>query len=111
MIAMTLFAMLGYLFPAFVMMLGAALGMAVEGSDAAAALGAIGGVGGDLDGDGTFDFTYTPSGAEKVAEIYYRFRISPQFDLTPDFQWIANGGANPNADSVKVLGLRANIAY
>ncbi|HMV63438.1 MAG TPA: SoxR reducing system RseC family protein [Zoogloea sp.] len=40
---MTLFAMLGYLFPAFVMMLGAALGMAVEGSDAAAALGAMGG--------------------------------------------------------------------
>lgn len=83
----------------------------LKASKAYRALGAIGGVGGDLDGDGTFDFTYTPSGAEKVAEIYYRFRISPQFDLTPDFQWIANGGANPNADSVKVLGLRANIAY
>ena len=81
-------------------------------SDLGILLGQWGGPGSaDLDGDGTFDFTYTPSGAEKVAEIYYRFRISPQFDLTPDFQWIANGGANPNADSVKVLGLRANIAY
>ena len=40
---LTLSALLGYLFPAFVMMLGAALGMAVEGSDAAAALGAMGG--------------------------------------------------------------------
>ncbi|HJV94187.1 MAG TPA: carbohydrate porin [Azonexus sp.] len=43
--------------------------------------------------------------------MYYRYRISPQFEVTPDFQWIANGGANPNANSVKVLGLRANIAY
>jgi hypothetical protein len=74
-------------------------------------LGASGGVGGDIDGDGTFDFTYTPSGAEMVAEIYYRYRIAPQLEITPDFQWIARGGANPNADSVKVLGLRANIAY
>ena len=66
---------------------------------------------GDIDGDGTADFTFTPSGAEKVAEIYYRFRVSPQFEITPYFQWIGNAGANPNADSVKVFALRANIAY
>ncbi len=63
----------------------------------------------DLDGDGLPDFT--PSGAEKVAEIYYRYRISPQFEITPDFQWITRGGANPDAKAVKVIGLRANIAY
>jgi high affinity Mn2+ porin len=57
------------------------------------------------------EVNFTPSGAEKVAEIYYRFRVSPQFEITPDFQWIGNAGANPNADSVKVFALRANIAY
>jgi high affinity Mn2+ porin len=66
---------------------------------------------GDLSGDGTGIFTYSPSGAEKVAEIYYRYRISPQFELTPDFQWIGRPGANPGADSVKVVGVRANVAF
>lgn len=66
---------------------------------------------GDLNGDGVVDFSFLPSGAEKVAEIYYRYRISPQFEITPDFQWITHGGANPDAKAVKVLGLRANVTY
>jgi hypothetical protein len=70
----------------------------------------VGGTG-DLDGDGVADFSFAPNGAEKVAEIYYRYRVSPQFEITPDFQWIARGGANPEAGAVKVIGLRANIAY
>ena len=65
----------------------------------------------DVNGDGLSDFVFTPSGAETVAELYYRYRISPQFELTPDFQWIGRGGANPDAGSAKVLGLRANITY
>lgn len=56
-------------------------------------------------------FTFTPRGAEKLAEIYYRFRISPQFELSPDFQFVSNGGGNGDAKSVKVFALRANIAY
>ena len=66
---------------------------------------------GDLNGDGVADFTYTPTGAEQIAEIYYRYRISPQFEITPDFQWVGRGGANSDAGSVKVFALRANIAY
>ncbi len=66
---------------------------------------------GDLVGDGSGTFSYLPAGAEKVAEIYYRFRVSPQFDLTPDFQWISRPGANPEASSVKLFGLRANVFY
>lgn len=66
---------------------------------------------GDLIGDGTGVFTFSPSGAEKVAEIYYRYRISPQFELSPDFQWISRPGANPDASSVKVVGVRANVAF
>ena len=49
--------------------------------------------------------------AEKLLEIYYRYRLSPQFELSPDFQYVTNGGGNADAKSVKVFALRANIAY
>lgn len=87
-----------------------AIGVGGSWLKASSAYRAAGGEG-DIDGDGTADFTFTPSGAEKVAEIYYRYRISPQFEITPDFQWIANPGTNRNADSAKVFAVRANIAY
>ncbi|MGL5633308.1 MAG: carbohydrate porin, partial [Azovibrio sp.] len=56
-------------------------------------------------------YSFTPQGAEKVAEIYYRYHLSPQFELSPNFQYVTNGGGNSDADSVKVFALRANIAY
>jgi len=56
-------------------------------------------------------YTFTPQGAEQVAEVYYRYRLSPQFELSPDFQYVTNGGGNGDAKSVKVFALRANIAY
>ena len=56
-------------------------------------------------------YAFTPQGAEKVTEIYYRYRLSPQFELSPDFQYVTNGGGNPDAKSVKVFAVRANIAY
>jgi len=56
-------------------------------------------------------YSFTPKGAEKVAEIYYRYRLSPQFEISPDFQYVSNGGGNADAKSVKVFALRANIAY
>jgi hypothetical protein len=31
--------------------------------------------------------------------------------LTPDFQYVVDGGGNANGKSVKVFALRANIAY
>lgn len=65
----------------------------------------------DDDGLCTDDRSFSAQGAEKVAEIYYRYRLSPQFALTPDFQWISRPGANPDARSVKILGLRANLAF
>ena len=65
----------------------------------------------DINGDGIADFAFIPSGAETVAEIYYRYHISPQFELSPDFQWLTQGGANPDAKSAYVFGLRANIVY
>ena len=56
-------------------------------------------------------YSFVPSGAEQVAEMYYRYRVSPQFELSPDFQWITRGGGNSDADPVKVFAIRANIAY
>ncbi len=89
---------------------GDTLGIGASWLKSSGAFRAAGGSG-DLEGDGVADFNYTPSGAEKVAEIYYRYRISPQFSLTPDLQWSSQAGANSEARSVKVLSLRANIAY
>lgn len=66
---------------------------------------------GDLDGDGMPDFRFTPGGAEKVVELYYRYRISPQFELSPDFQYIGRMGGDPGARNVSVLGLRAQLTY
>ncbi len=56
-------------------------------------------------------YTFTPQGAEKLLEIYYRYRLSPQFELSPDFQYVTNGGGNADGKAVKVFALRANIAY
>jgi len=56
-------------------------------------------------------YSFTPQGAETVAEIYYRYRLSPQFELSPDFQYVANGGGNADAKAIKVFAVRANIAY
>jgi hypothetical protein len=66
---------------------------------------------GDINGDGSADFAFTPAGAEQVAEIYYRYRISPQFEVSPDVQWIGHAAGNPDAKDVTVIGLRANFAY
>lgn len=56
-------------------------------------------------------YSFTPQGAEKLMEIYYRYRLSPQFELSPDFQYVANGGGYADGKAVKVFALRANIAY
>ena len=69
------------------------------------------GGGGDQISDGAGVFIFAPSGAEQVAELYYRFRVSPQFDVSPDLQWVGRTGANPDADSVKIVGVRANVAF
>lgn len=55
--------------------------------------------------------SFTPQGAEKLLEIYYRYRVAAQFDLTPDFQWLRQAGGNTEAKALRVFGLRANIAY
>lgn len=65
----------------------------------------------DADGDGDADFGFKARGYEKVVEAYYRYRINPQFELTPDIQWINNPAGNSSAANVTILGLRAQIVY
>jgi hypothetical protein len=65
----------------------------------------------DADGDSTPDFGYTPGRSERVAELYYRMRINPRFEVSPHFQLIRNPAANNTAADVKVLGLRAQATF
>ena len=65
----------------------------------------------DADGDGLPDYGFATSGWEQVMEAYYRFRVHARFELTPDFQYIRNPAGNPDARPVKIIGLRANLAF
>lgn len=59
----------------------------------------------------TETLAYNPTGAEKIAELYYRYRITKQFELTPNLQYLSRLGGNADADAVKILGLRAQLAF
>ncbi len=48
---------------------------------------------------------------ERIAELYYRYRVSKQFELSPSLQLIASPGGDASADTVSVLGLRAQVTY
>jgi hypothetical protein len=65
----------------------------------------------DADGDGNADFGYAPGRAERMVELYYRMRINPQFEISPDFQLIRDPGANNSAADVKVYGLRVQATF
>jgi hypothetical protein len=65
----------------------------------------------DANGDGTPDFGYQASGAEKQLELYYRYKLNGNVELTPDFQMIRQPGGNAGAPTVKVLGLRAKVGF
>lgn len=48
---------------------------------------------------------------EQIGEVYYRYRISKQFELSPSFQYIGNPGGDHTAEAIKILGLRAQLSY
>jgi len=65
----------------------------------------------DADGVDGPDFGYAPSGAERLAELYYAWHVNDHLELTPDLQWISRPGANGAAADVTVLGLRATMGF
>lgn len=65
----------------------------------------------DANGDGIPDYGYSASNGEQIAEIYYRYRINKQFELSPDFQYISRPAAAPGASAISVIGLRAQLTF
>lgn len=63
------------------------------------------------DAGGTPVYAFAARGAEHHAEIYYRYHIHKGFEFTPDFQWIRNPAANPDAKAVRILGARLQLNY
>ncbi|MCC7311842.1 MAG: carbohydrate porin, partial [Sulfuritalea sp.] len=54
---------------------------------------------------------YRASGSEYQSELYYRFKLNDNVELSPSYQWIRNPGGNDRADTVKVAGLRAKLGF
>jgi porin len=46
-----------------------------------------------------------------VTELLYRLQVTPEFQLTPDLQFVLFPSQNPQNDFVVVLGLRARLAF
>jgi len=65
----------------------------------------------DANGDGIPDFGYQASGTERVTEMYYRYRLNKQFELSPDVQLIRRPGGNGAAPNMTILGARAQLTF
>lgn len=86
--------------------LGLALGANRTSADFRAQSAAL-----DADGDGNPDYGFTARGWEQAAEIYYRYRVHPGFEITPDFQLVRHPAGNPDGKTVKILGARVQLSY
>jgi len=62
-----------------------------------------------VDAAGSPVYGFAAHGAEKVAEIYYRFRVHQNFEISPDFQLIRDPAGNPAAKPVKLIGIRLQL--
>ena len=65
----------------------------------------------DADGDSTPDFGFQANGWEKQAELYYRYKVNGNFELTPNFQLISRPGGDSSASTVKLLAVRARVGF
>ncbi|MDP2752094.1 MAG: carbohydrate porin [Rhodocyclaceae bacterium] len=54
---------------------------------------------------------YAASGSEKQAELYYRYKVNGNVELSPHVQWIGRPGGNEAAANVKLFGLRAKVGF
>lgn len=52
---------------------------------------------------------YAASGAERVAELFYRWRLNGNIEITPNLQFIGNAGGDDEASDTLVFGLRAQL--
>ncbi|HEB57062.1 MAG TPA: carbohydrate porin [Gammaproteobacteria bacterium] len=54
---------------------------------------------------------FNTSGSEQIAEIFYRYRINSQFELSPNLQHIRQPGGNQTAPGMTAYGLRVQLNY
>ena len=65
----------------------------------------------DADANGIPDYGFAAGRGEQVTEIYYRYRINKQFEISPDAQFIRNPAANPETRYAHFVGVRVQITY
>jgi porin len=58
----------------------------------------------------TADMSY-PEDYESALEVYYNAQVTPWFNLSPSFQYIANPGGVKTAKDAVVFGIRAHIIF
>ncbi|MEM8580328.1 MAG: carbohydrate porin [Pseudomonadota bacterium] len=51
------------------------------------------------------------AGSQRTMEAFYRFSISPNFQITPSIQYIDNPLLNADQSSITLLGLRARLVF
>ncbi len=54
---------------------------------------------------------YRASDAEQLAEVFYRYRLNSQFELSPNLQYIRQPGGNKLASALTAYGLRVQLNY
>lgn len=57
------------------------------------------------------DYGFAAGSGEQVVELYYRYRINKQFEISPNFQYIGQPGAAPGAAPISLIGLRAQLTF
>lgn len=65
---------------------------------------------GVIDASGRPVFAFAATGAETVAEIYYRYRVHQNFEISPDFQWIHNPAGNGSVRPIRLIGVRVQLS-
>jgi len=66
---------------------------------------------GDYRNDSLMNDGYQASGWEKQMELYYRYKVNNQFELTPDFQLIRRPAGDSAGPTIRVIGLRAKVGF
>ncbi|WP_243446105.1 carbohydrate porin [Polymorphobacter fuscus] len=49
--------------------------------------------------------------SQTVGEVFYRLALTPNFAVTPDFQFILNPSLDPRRDTLSVFSLRARLSF
>ncbi len=54
---------------------------------------------------------YSATGQERIAEVFYRWRLNEHLELSPDFQFIQRPGGDAAGKTTRVFGVRASAGF